>query len=212
MFKRFWLKGLIILAFSLITIVGCINYIVNRTTEKQLFSDINTIPKNKVGLLLGTAKFADKRRKIINVYYQNRIDATVALYMAGKIDFIIVSGYKDVGSYDEPAIMKDDLIASGIPAGKIFMDNSGFRTLDSILRCRDIFGQDHFTIISQEFHNQRALYIANHKRVTAIAFNAKDGNSYIDATFREKLARVKMGLDLLFNTQARYYGENIDIK
>lgn len=212
MFKSFWLKGLIIITLILITIIGCMNYLVNSTTAKQLYSDINIIPKNKVGLLLGTAKFADKRRKIINVYYQNRIDATVALYMAGKIDFIIVSGYKDASYYNEPGIMKDDLIARGIPANKIFMDNSGFRTLDSILRCRDIFGQDHFTIISQEFHNQRALFIANHKQVIAIAYNAKDGDSFIDAVVREKLARVKMGLDLLLNKQAKYYRENIEIK
>src|SRR6185437_14231536 len=126
--------------------------------------------------------------------------------MAGKIDYVIVSGDKSTDHYDEPAIMRADLIARGVPANRIFMDNAGFRTLDSVLRCRDIFGQDHFTIISQEFHNQRALFIANHKKVVCVAFNAKDGDSYADAIVREKFARVRMGLDLLLNKQAKYYG------
>jgi SanA protein len=212
MAKHFWRNVIIIIVLLLITVIGSANYVVNHSTEKQIYSDVNLIPKNKVGLLLGTAKYKDKARKIINSYYQNRIDATVALYMAGKIDFIIVSGDNSTAFYNEPALMKEDLIARGIPAQKIYMDNAGFRTLDSILRCRDIFGQDHFTIISQSFHNQRALYIANHKFVNAIAFNAADGDSFWDATFREKLARVKMMFDLLMNKQAKYYGENIEIK
>lgn len=193
-----------------VIIVGVINYLVDHTTDKQLYADVNAIPKNKVGLLLGTAKYNNKAKKIINIFYQNRIDATVALYMAGKIDYIIVSGDND-NYYNEPAIMKADLVDRGIPANKIFMDNSGFRTLDSILRCRDIFGQDHFTIISQEFHNQRALFIANHKQVHAIAFNAGEGDSFWDANLREKLARVRMAMDLVLNKQARYYGETVDI-
>jgi len=172
---------------------------------------VNLIPRNKVGLLLGTAKYTDKGRHIVNLYYQNRIEAAVALYMAGKIDYVIVSGDKSE-NYDEPNIMKADLIARGVPAKRIFMDDSGFRTLDSILRCRDIFGQNKVTIISQDFHNRRALYIANHKRVTAIAYTAADGDSFADVILREKFARVKMALDLVLNTQARYYGETIQIK
>ena len=108
--------------------------------------------------------------------------------------------------------MKNDLIARGVPANRIFMDNAGFRTLDSILRCRDIFGEDHFTIISQAFHNQRALYIANHKNITAIAFCAKDGDNVWFSYIRDKFARVKMIYDLVQNTQARYYGERVEIK
>ncbi len=210
--KRFWRNTFIIIFFILIAVIGVINYIVNKTTASQLFSDVNAIPKNKVGLLLGTAKYQDKARHLVNPYYQNRIDATVALYMAGKIDYIIVSGDNSTAYYNEPALMKADLIAQGVPEGKIYMDNAGFRTLDSILRCRDIFGEDHITIISQSFHNQRALFIANHKNVSAVAFNAASGGSLWDEISREKLARVKMVFDLLLNTQAKYYGERIEIK
>lgn len=209
---KFWRILIIAIVLLLVAVIATTNYIVNTATEKQLFSDVNAIPKNKVGLLLGTAKYQDKARHIVNPYYQNRIDAAVALYMAGKIDFIIVSGDNSSAFYNEPALMKEDLIAKGVPEKRIFMDNAGFRTLDSILRCRDIFGEDHITIISQSFHNQRAVFIANHKNVTAVAFNAANGDSLWDEISREKLARVKMVLDLILNTQAKYYGERIEIK
>jgi len=212
MSKRF-IRNIIIVFFLLILIlVGVVNYIVVANTRSQIYSDVNKIPKNKVGLLLGTSKFKDRAKKIVNVYYQNRIDAAVALYMAGKIDYIIVSGDNSAIYYNEPLLMKNDLIAKGVPANRIFMDDAGFRTLDSILRCRYIFGEDNFTIISQEFHNERALYIANHKKIHAIAFNAEKGDAFFSEQFREKQARVKMMLDLLFNKQAKIYGEQIEIK
>jgi SanA protein len=132
--------------------------------------------------------------------------------MAGKIDYIIVSGDNRTQYYNEPQTMKEDLVARGVPAKRIIMDNAGLRTLDSILRCRDIFGQDAFTIISQRFHNERATYIANHKKVTTVAYCAKDGDSFVEVTMREKLARVKMLLDLLLNKQAKHYGEKIEIE
>ena len=212
MFGRALRNIVIILAVLLLAVVGTINYVVTAATRRQMYYNVASIPKNKVGLLLGTAKFKDKSLNITNLYYQNRIDAAVALYMAGKIDYIIVSGDSNTIYYNEPVLMRDDLIARGVPANRIYMDNAGFRTLDSILRCRDIFGQDHVTIISQAFHDQRALYIANHKQVTAIAFCAKDGDELWFSYIREKFARVKMMLDLLQNTQAQYYGDRIQIK
>jgi SanA protein len=211
MFKGIWRNIIFIAIIALIASIWGISYVVSRDTASQLFSDVNLIPKNKVGLLLGTAKYNDKARNIVNDYYQNRIDAAVALYMAGKVDYIIVSG-DNSPYYNEPAIMKLDLVARGVPAKRIYMDNAGFRTLDSILRCRNVFGQDHFTIISQQFHNERALYIANHKHIYAVGYNAAEGSDYFAARLREKLARVKMMTDLLLNKQAMLYGEKVDIK
>lgn len=199
------------LSILVLSLVWTVNYIVINNTRSQLYFDVSAIPKNKVGLLLGTAKYNDKARQIINAYYQARIDAAVALYMAGKVDYIIVSGDNSTQYYNEPLLMRNDLVARGVPIGRILFDNAGLRTLDSILRCRDIFGQGTFTIISQTFHNQRALYISNHKEVKAVAFCAADGDSYWAETLREKMARIKMMLDLLLNKQAKFYGDKIDI-
>ena len=212
MFGRIFKRTAIILFLLLIALVWIVNHMVSSSTQKQLYYNVASIPKNKVGLLLGTAKYNDKGRNIVNAYYQNRIDAAVALYMAGKIDYIIVSGDSNTIYYNEPMLMKNDLIARGVPAKKIFMDNAGFRTLDSILRCRDVFGQEQFTIISQAFHDQRAVYIANHKGIKTVAYCAKDGDTVWFSYLREKFASVKMIYDLIQNTQAQYYGDKVEVK
>ncbi len=176
-------------------------------TRHQVYDSVNAIPKNKVGLLLGTGKYA--ARGNINLFYKYRIDAVVKLYKAGKIEYILVSGDNSRKDYDEPTDFKKDLIAQGIPEDKIFLDYAGFRTLDSIVRAKEIFGQTSITIISQKFHNQRAIYIAKQFGIDAVGFNAKD---VYNSHFREYLARSKASLDLVFNVQPKFLGEKIVIK
>ena len=188
------------------------NVIVHNACKEKVFDSAELIPHNKVGLLLGTSKHLRGGKS--NLFYKCRIDAAVQLYNAGKIDFILVSGDNRQKNYDEPTTMKNDLMAEGIPGSKIFLDYAGFRTLDSVVRCKYVFGQDSITIISQQFHNERAIYIAESKHIEAIGFNAKDVNSYYGfrTKSREKLARIKMFLDLLFNKKPKFYGEKIEIK
>ena len=110
--------------------------------------------------------------------------------------------------------MKQDLVENNIPEANIFLDYAGFRTLDSVLRAQKIFGQNTFTVISQEFHNERALYLAHHFNIEAIAYNAKDVklNYGFKTQLREKLARCKMMLDLLFKVEPKYLGDPIKIE
>lgn len=176
-------------------------------TRHQVYDSIDAIPKNKVGLLLGTGKYAASGN--INLFYKYRIDAVVKLYKAGKIEYILVSGDNSRKDYDEPTDFKKDLIAKGIPEDRIFLDYAGFRTLDSIVRAKEVFGQTSITIISQKFHNQRAIYIAKQFGIDAIGFNAKD---VYNSHFREYLARSKASLDLVFNVQPKFLGEKIVIK
>jgi SanA protein len=176
-------------------------------TRHQVYDSVNAIPKNKVGLLLGTGKYAASGN--INLFYKYRIDAVVKLYKAGKIEYILVSGDNSRKDYDEPTDFKKDLIAQGIPEDRIFLDYAGFRTLDSVVRAKEIFGQTSITIISQKFHNQRAIYIAKQYGIDAVGFNAKD---VYNSHFREYLARSKASLDLVFNVQPKFLGEKIVIK
>ncbi len=212
MLKRYIGYILVTVIAVVAVVISAVDKMVTVATKGQLYSDVARVPKNKVGLLLGTSKYKDKARHIINPYYQNRIDAAVELYMAGKIDYIIVSGDNSSVYYNEPELMRNDLIAQGVPAKKIILDNAGFRTLDSVLRCRDIFGQTSVTIISQEFHNKRAVYIANHKEIAAVAFNAADGDAYWTIQWREKMARIKMMIDLVVDKKAKIYGAPLPIK
>lgn len=185
---------------------------VNAASTGLLYTNVKEVPHNKVGLLLGTGKYLTSG--FLNRYYKNRIEAAVALYKAGKIDFILVSADNSRKDYDEPTTMKEDLIRNGIPEEKIYLDYAGFRTLDSVVRSKAIFGQQSITVISQAFHNQRALYIAQRKGIEAVGYNAQDvGQKYGKYTrLREKLARVKMMLDLTFGKRPKFYGDPITIK
>ena len=171
--------------------------IVENTAKKRLYSEPTAIPHNKVGLLLGTAPITPWGTH--NYYFDYRIDAATNLFMAGKIDYIIVSGDNHSTDYDEPSSMRDSLMVRGIPQEKIILDYAGFRTLDSVVRAKEIFGQDSMTIISQQFHNERALYLAKQYGIEAIGFNAKDVTYWkkrLKIHGREYLARVKMFIDL----------------
>lgn len=188
------------------------DYKISYQAKDYIYDTVEAIPKNKVGLLLGTVKHLSNGNT--NLYYTYRINATVALYKAGKIEFVLVSGDNGRKTYDEPTTFKEDLIARGIPENKIFLDYAGFRTLDSVIRAKRIFGQDAITIISQEFHNERAIYLAKHNDLNAIAYNAKDvsGRYGLKVQLREYLARSKASIDVLFNVEPKFLGEKIEIK
>ncbi|MBA6156960.1 YdcF family protein [Tenacibaculum sp. S7007] len=207
LFKFFLLGCLFIIA-----VVYFSNKAVVNNAEEKLYTSVRDIPKNKVGLLLGTVKFLSNER--VNLYYQFRIDAAVKLYKSGKIDFIIVSGDNGSKRYDEPTDFKNDLIKLGIPENRIFLDYAGFRTLDSVVRAKEIFAQKSITIISQQFHNERAIYLAEHFGIKAVGFNARDisGKYGIKVQLREYLARVKVFVDILFNVQPKFLGDPIVIK
>lgn len=209
--KFFRPKVILCLLLGLLIAVFATDYWFTKSTEKQCYTDINSIPERKAGLLLGTSKYL--KNGSINLYYKYRIEAAIALFKAGKIKYIIVSGDNSKESYNEPELMMQDLVAAGIPATHIFLDFAGFRTLDSILRCREIFGENNITIISQPFHNQRALFIAHHKNINAIAYDAADVSTLYGArtAIREKLARVKVLIDFLINKQPKFYGDKISL-
>jgi len=186
--------------------------IVELSTFKYVYSSIDSLPANKVGLLLGTSKY--RKGGGINPYYEYRILACVELIKKGKIKYVIVSGDNGLVEYNEPMQMREDLIKRGVDATVIYLDYAGFRTLDSVVRSREIFGQNSITVISQSFHNKRAIFIAKKKGIAAIGYNAKDLNFLVGVKvqFRELFARVKLMIDLfLTNKQPKYLGEKIRI-
>lgn len=201
----------VVLLITSITVIA-INYFITKTASHQTYNSINHIPKNKVGLVLGTSKTTSNGN--INLYYTYRLKAAIELFRSGKIEFILISGDNSRKDYNEPIDFKNDLIKNGIPENKIYLDYAGFRTLDSIVRAKEIFGLNAFTIISQKFHNERALYLSRHYNINAIAFNAKDvqGRYGLKTKLRESVARTKASLDMMFNVQPKFLGERIEIK
>ncbi|OQP58230.1 protein SanA [Niastella vici] len=209
--KRIVLYSLLaLIPVCLITVFLC-NYIIRSTAKDKLYTDVKTIPYNKVGLLLGTSKRLNSG--YANLYYDYRIEAATRLLKEGKIKYLIISGDNSRKEYSEPEDMRADLMAAGIDSSVIFLDYAGFRTFDSIVRLKEIFSQDSVTIISQQFHNERALYMAKKEGISAVAFNATDVSaSYgFRVQLREKLARVKVFVDYWFGTKPKFLGDKVNI-
>ncbi len=206
------IKSLVLVFIVLILMIIICNLWLINSTKKQIYKDIDQIPPKDVGLLLGTVRYLNSGYE--NLYFTYRIQAATDLYKKGKIKHILVSGDNHKHNYNEPESMKAALMENGIPEDAITLDFAGFRTLDSVVRGREVFQQDEFTIISQKFHNERAIFIANKYGIDAIAFNAKDVNIRYGkkVILREYLAKTKAVLDLyLLRTSPKFLGEKIKI-
>ena len=185
---------------SVMVVLGAIcwaDHICHVAAQGRIFSAVSEIPQNRVALVLGTSKYTPRGRA--NLHFNQRIEAAVALYRSGKVEHLLVSGDNHVKSYDEPSDMRDTLIAAGIPGTAITCDYAGFRTLDSVVRAKAVFGLSHCTIVSEEFHCPRALWIAREHGLDAVAFAAPDlkfARWALRVKAREVLARVWCGLDL----------------
>lgn len=202
--------GLFLIGLFLIFIL---NIWVEKSTQKQVFQQTDDLPSHDVALVLGTIKLINHRYR--NPYFYNRIDAAAELYEKGKVKHFILSGDNHREGYNEPEDMMEALIKKGVPSSAMTLDYAGFRTLDSVVRCQAIFQQKKVTIISQKFHNHRAVFIANKKGLDAVAYNAKEvfRSPWSKVKLREYLARLAVVLDLyIWNRQPKFYGEKIDIK
>jgi SanA protein len=168
-----------------------------RAANDRVFRSVADVPEREVGLVLGTSR--ETRRGKANLHFNQRIEAAAALYRAGKVRHLLVSGDNHIASYDEPDDMRAALVAAGVPASAITCDYAGFRTLDSVVRAKEIFGLSHCTIISEGFHCPRALWIAQRHGLDAIAFAAPDvglKSWSLRADIREQLARSWCAVDL----------------
>jgi SanA protein len=210
-----WRKFLLAIAALLVLCAVSLfvaRLMVSRAARDRTYRDVSSVPHRHVGLVLGCPK------KVLggwpNPFFENRIAAAADLYFHNKVDYLVVSGDNHVQSYDEPVDMKNALIEKGVPPDRIYLDYAGFRTLDSVVRVKEIFGQDNVTIVSQNFHNQRAIFLANHHGVDAIGFDASDvAPQYaLKTELREQFARVKAVLDVyLFHKQPHFLGQRIVI-
>ena len=183
-----------------------------KASKDKTYSSVELIPHRRVGLVLGCPKQLSNGTP--NLFFKNRIDAAAQLFEHRKVDYLIVSGDNHVQGYDEPTDMKNALIDMGVPGDRIYPDYAGFRTLDSVVRAKDIFGQDTIIVISQKFHNQRAIFLASHHGIDAIGFDAPEvGLRHSFKTrCREQFAKVKAVLDVyLFRKRPHFLGQKIII-
>jgi SanA protein len=184
-------------ALVAISWMGWADYRCDSAARGKVFHAVDAVPAREIGLVLGTSKQTPHGKP--NLHFNQRIEAAAALYHAGKIRHLLVSGDNHVATYDEPTDMRAALMAAGVPASAITCDYAGFRTLDSVVRAKEVFGLSQCTIISEEFHCPRALWIAQQYGLDAIAFAAPDVSLRswsLRAGIREQFARAWCAVDL----------------
>lgn len=213
--KKYIKRVLAIAVFTLLFVLGLLlfaNWKIPHDTAEYIFDDPMQVPKQKVALVLGASKYMRSGRP--NLYFANRIEAAKELYDAGKIEAFVLSGDNSRDGYNEPEDMREALVALGVPDSIIYLDYAGFRTLDSVVRLNKIFGQESFIVVSQQFHNERAIFLAQHNGLIAYGYNAKDvrlGRSSFRTKVREKFARVKVFVDMLIGKKPKFLGDEIII-
>lgn len=200
------IRFLCIFIFLLLLLLFLADFYVGAFSAGRVFGDLADVPHCRAALVLGCGKYVEGRP---NLFYQYRIDAAAALWQAGKIDAVLVSGDNSRKDYDEPSSMKADLVEKGIPAEYIAIDYAGFRTLDSVVRAGKVFGLNDYVVVSQPFHCRRAVYLANQNGQSAIGYCARDvaGPSGLKVRLRETLARAKAVVDILISKQPRFLGQ-----
>lgn len=204
------LKGLLYLLMAgiialLLIILSC-DFFIRHNSDGRLYSDINTVPQYETGLLLGTTPKTRIGRRA-NQFFMFRIDAAEALYKAKKIKTILISGDENsLDGVNEVECMRDSLIGRGVPRDAIILDGKGFRTLDAVVRATNVYDKHSYIAISQKFHNERAIYLAEHLGLEVhglSGFNAiaPTSNMAIMTYIREYFARVKVFVDVFTDKQ-----------
>ncbi len=195
----------------LLTFTIWANKSIIKASSPFITNEISKLKPAKCGLLLGTSRTLKNGKS--NDFFYKRINATLELYQKAKIKHIIVSGDNSKKSYNEPLDMKMELIKRGVPDSVIHLDYAGFRTLDSVVRAKEIFGQSTFIIISQKFHNERAVFIARKNGIEAFGYNAEEVTAFngFKTKLREFFARDKVYLDLLFGVNPKFLGAKVQI-
>lgn len=204
--KRRRIKQIAIVVFggllAIAIVIAVCNILVVNNAKGRTFDNLSDVPTREIGLLLGTSPITPDGAH--NYYFDYRMKAAADLYHAGKIRRILVSG----GDYtmtekhgcDEPTAMRDSLVAHNVPDTCIIEHWQGWRTINSIEAVKNLYDFDSITIISQKYHNERALYQADHFGLDAVGYNAEPSpikSSRIRNAIREYLARVKLFIDLL---------------
>lgn len=186
------------------------NQWVINSAKPYVIHDISEVPVRDVGLVLGTSTYT--RTGASNRLFDTRMWAAVNLYNLGKVKHLLVSGANPDETYNEPRKMYKALVGAGVPEEAITMDFAGFRTLDSVVRASKVFGQQRYIIVSQEFHNYRAVYLARKQGLDVVAYAVPEeqpGQNF-RTELREFSARLRALLDIyVLNTQPRFLGEPV---
>jgi SanA protein len=196
--------------FFIVTL--CINGGMVLSTRKFVYRDIETLPAKTAVLVLGSQIRQGRPSPVL----RDRIDAGILIVELGKGSKLLLSGYHGRTNYDEVNVMRRYVLDNSlIHEEDIFMDHAGFSTYDSMCRARDVFEVKDLVIVTQEFHINRAVYIARALGLDAVGFAVNQDRfgkrSLRLWKFREYLARVKAFFAVQVKAKPRYLGKKIPI-
>ncbi|HJQ55904.1 MAG TPA: ElyC/SanA/YdcF family protein [Vineibacter sp.] len=201
---------LVIAVVGALAALACDGWI-ERASAPFTTNRIDAVPQADVALVLGTTPMVAEQRR--NLFFEYRLDAAAQLVQAGKVKYLLVSGDHRERGYDEPTAMRDGLIARGVPAAAIYRDTGGVRTLDSVLRARDVFAQSRFIVVSQAFHTRRAVWLARQHGIEAVGFDARDVpfEAAPQVHLRQYLSAARAVYDVLVEVPPRYGEPRVEI-
>lgn len=196
------------IAVGVLLIIALSNAWIIESTQGEIYYSIENIPVKNVALVLGTSD------KLIsgenNPFFQTRIEMAADLYNSGKVKHLLLSGDNRSKYYNEPQKMKNALLNMGIPEEVITLDYAGLRTLDSIVRCKEIFGQDEVIIVTQKFHCYRAIFLSRFYGLDAVgmATDSVPKSIAFKTVLREIFARTVAIWDTyILHKSPRHLGE-----
>lgn len=164
--------------------------------------DVADVPRAQVAIVPGALVKPDGK---MSTMLADRVRRAAALWHAGKVDKLLVSGDHHTWAYDEPDTMRKALVRAGVPGRDIFEDHAGFDTWATMVRARNIFGVRSAVVVTQGFHMPRALYLADAAGIDATGLTADlhpYGTQGVKSSLREGLSRVKAVADTALNTPA----------
>lgn len=201
----------VVFGVAVLVLLAC-DYYVGYSTRDYIYSQVEDLPERPVAVVLGTSKYYGGS---INHFYKARVEAAAQVYASKKVRAVVASGDNATRSYNEPRMLRKDLIKQGVPPDYVTMDFAGFRTLDSIVRAKEVFKLDSFVVVSQRFQVERALYIARAHQIDAIGYVA-ESPAYFGwrwrVRLREVFARFLAVLDVnLFDTMPKFLGPQVEV-
>ena len=170
------------------------------------------VPAERVALVLGARIYADGR---LSGMLRDRVETAVALYKAGKVQKLLMSGDNSSPNYNEPDAMAAHAIELGVPAEDIQPDYAGRRTYDSCYRAKAIFQVQSLVIVTQAFHLPRALFLCNQLGIPSVGVAADqamyDPRSLAWSESREVPATLFALLDVLRRAPPPVLGDPIPL-
>jgi SanA protein len=202
------------LALLLLALIAGANYWVLHRTRDAIFTDLARLPENDVALVLGTSRY-NSDGVSENPFFRGRMNSAARLYREGKVRHLLVSGDHGRDSYDEPTWMFDALVARGVPRSAITLDYAGFRTLESMARAKAVFGLHRFTVVTDDFHQARSVFLARSLGLEVVGFPSERVPYWWSKKVRtrELASRTVACLDVyVFHTRPRFYGPPVKIE